>query len=77
MSQPYPDPPISTPFLSKNDVVESVWSKWFQGLRVIVNRLSGGLNVNGTIPLAPVTISGTVGSIVIANGVVTKIVLPT
>jgi hypothetical protein len=69
-AQPYPDPPMSTPINQggKSPVFVTIqWNKWFQGLRVVVNRLSAGLDVNGSFT----TVDGK--TITIANGVVTRI----
>lgn len=73
MSQGYPDPPMTSQVLDKKGVMEIIWNKWFQGLRVVVNRLSGGLGIKGTFALAKLTPAGTQGSITISDGVVTKI----
>lgn len=75
MSQPYPDPPVSSKLVKeKTWLMEQLWWRWLSGLLKIVNRLSGGLGVNGTFPLAPLTTGGTVGSITIQDGTVTQII---
>lgn len=69
MSQPYPDPPMTTEVLTGNTKIMAIqWSKWLQGLRVLVNKLSIGQDVNGTFT----TVDGK--TITIQNGVVKSIV---
>lgn len=78
MSQPYPDPPFSTPLVNeKTKAPNTIWSKWLQGLRTNVNRLSVGFGINATLPIAPVPPATIPGSITIRDGVVTQIVPPT
>lgn len=78
MTQPYPDPPISSTISDqKSGAMSQIWWRWFTGLLRIVNRLSVGLGVSGIVPLAAVTPGGTVGSLTIQDGAVTKIVPPT
>lgn len=67
MSQPYPDPPMTTKVVDKTGLMVIQWSKWLQGLRVLINRLSVGQDVNGTFH----TTDGK--TITITNGVVSKI----
>lgn len=67
MSQPYPDPPMTTKVQDKSGLMMIQWSKWLQGLRVLVNRLAVGQDVNGTFH----TTDGK--TITITNGVVSKI----
>jgi hypothetical protein len=68
MSQPYPDPPMTTEVTQGPTKLMSLqWSKWFQGLRVLVNKLSVGQDISGTFT----TLDGK--TITITNGVVSKI----
>jgi len=68
MSQPYPDPPMTTPVeLGSTKTMNVQWSKWLQGLCAIVNKLSVGQNISGTFT----TLDGK--TITITNGVVSKI----
>lgn len=68
MSQ-YPDPPWTTPINQTGTpmLFAIQWNKWFQGLRVLINRLSGGLGINGTFH----TTDGK--TITVTDGIITKI----
>lgn len=58
---------MTTKVVDKTGLMVIQWSKWLQGLRVLINRLSVGQDVNGTFH----TTDGK--TITITNGVVSKI----
>lgn len=78
MTQGYPDPPMTSKVMDeKSGMMQIIWNKWFQGLRVVVNRLSGGLNTNGSFAIAPVPPLTIPGSIQIKDGVIVSFTPPT
>ncbi len=69
MKNPYPDTPWTTPINQTGEpmLFSIQWNKWFQGLRVLINQLAVGQDVNGTFH----TTDGK--TITITNGVVSNI----
>lgn len=47
------------------------WVQWFSNIVLAVTGLQKLQQINGTIPLAKLTVGGTDGSITITNGVIT------